>query len=258
MSLIDIARRLERTAIDNSPSLLTGLAVVGTVATAVLTARAAYRVGLDQNAGHYEPLLEGLPPENLSDKERAQKYWKEFIPPVVTGVGTVACIIGAHTVGSRRAAAVAAAYSLSEKAYTEYRDKVVEKIGEKKEQKVRDEIQQERVTAHPVSTSEVVITGNGDVMCYESLTGRYFMSSMETIKRAENEVNKEILSQDYASLSLFFDKLGLKATEFSEEVGWNTDNMLEVKFSSTISEDGRPCIAVYYQTNPIRKYFRVY
>jgi hypothetical protein len=255
MSALDIARRVERLAIDNSPSLLTGLAVVGTVATSVLTFRAAWRVGRDLNARHYEPMLEGDPPEVLETKEILLDYWTEFVPPVVAATGTVACIIAAHQIGSRRTAAVAAAYTLSEKAYAEYREKVQDKIGDKKEQKVRDEIAQDRVDRNPISTSEVVITGNGDVMCYDSLTGRYFKSSMERVRAAENEINKQILTHDYATLSEFYDKLGLTATAFSNEVGWNTNRMLEVRFSTVISEDGQPCISIDYDELPIREYF---
>lgn len=253
MALIDIAKRVERLAIDNSPSLLTGLAVVSSVATAYLTGKAVIQA-VSILEEKYDQRFDDIP----MHREDIGDYWTVFIPPVLAGTFTVGCIIGAHTIGSRRAAAVAAAYSLSEKAYAEYRDKVVEKIGDKKDQKIRDEIQQDRVDRDPLVNKEIIITGNGDALCYESLTGRYFMSNMETIRKAENDINRQILSQDYASLTSFFDLLGLQATEYSEEVGWNTETMLEVNFSTTLSEDGRPCISVSYQYSPIRKYFRVY
>lgn len=254
MSLIDIARKAERLAIDNSPSLLTGLGVVGTVATAYLSFRAGFRSAQILHDVHFAREVEG--DENpLTFTGKVKEVWPEIVPPVVAGAGTITAVIGAHTIGSRRAAAVAAAYSLSEKAYTEYREKVQEKIGEKKEQKVRDEIAQDRVTRDPSGNKEVVITGNGEVMCYDSLTGRYFKSSIEAIRRAENEINKQILDHDYATLSEFFDKLGLTPTKISEELGWNTERMLEVRFSTVISDDNQPCISIEYDEMPIRNYF---
>ncbi len=257
MTLVDIAKRLERAAVDNSPSLLTGLAVVGTVATAYLTGKATIKaVQLIENEQRRMDKLETSHP--MESLEMVKLVWTEYIPPVLACGFTIGCIIGAHTIGSRRAAAVAAAYSLSEKAYNEYRDKVVERMGDKKEQRVRDEIAQDQVDRNPVSTKEVIITGNGDVMCYESLTGRYFMSNVEAIRKAENTINKQVLDSDYASLSEFFDLIGLPATEISEEIGWNTERMLEVKFSTTMSEDGKPCISVSYAYGPIRNYFRVH
>jgi len=256
MTLLDIAKQVEKYTIDNSPTLLTGIGVAGVITTALLTGRAAYRMGLDLNAGHYEPLLEGKEPEHPDTVEIIKTYWPEFVPPVIVGGISIAAIIGSNRIGARRAAAVAAAYTLSEKAWAEYKEKVVEKLGEKKNQAIHDKIAQEHVTANPAS-KEVIITGTGEVMCYDSLTGRYFLSNMESIKRAENEINKLILDDGSASLSEFYDKIGLAATAYSEEVGWTYDNMLETVFSTVLSEDGRPCIAIHYRMAPVRKYYKL-
>lgn len=255
MNLLDIARKVEKLAVDNSPSLLTGIGVVGTVATAYLTGKAAVKatqlIKIEE-----AKLAVGSFDYTMDLQQKVKLVWTEFVPPVASCAVTIGAIIGANHIGSRRAAAVAAAYSLSEKAYAEYKERVIEKIGEKKEERIRDEIQQSRIDRNPASTTEVVITGSGEVMCYESLTGRYFMSSREIIQRAENEINKQILDSDYASLSDFFDKIGLKPTTYSEEVGWKYDNMLDVKFSTCLSDDGKPCIAIAYAFAPVRNYFR--
>lgn len=256
MTLLDIAKQVEKYAVDNSPTFLTGIGAAGVVVTAYLTGRAAFRTGLDMNAGHYEPLMEGREPEHYTTSEAIKEYWPEFVPAIGTGVLSVACIIGANKIGSRRAAAVAAAYSLSEKAFSEYKEKVVEKIGEKKQQVVYDEIAQKSIDANPI-TKEIVITDNGDVMCYDTITGRYFLSSVETVRKAENEINKQILDDGSASLSEFYDKIGLDATAFSEEVGWNYDNMLAVKFSSVLSNNQKPCVAIHYNMSPVRNYYKL-
>jgi hypothetical protein len=257
MNLLDIARKVEKMAVDNSPSLLTGIGVVGTVATAYLTGKAAVKASQLIRIEEAKKTTSVLS-YRLNNKEKIELVWVEFIPPVASCAVTIGAIIGANHIGSRRAAAVAAAYSLSEKAYAEYKEKVVEKLGEKKEEKIRDEIAQDRVNKNPSGSREVIITGNGDVMCYDSLTGRYFKSSVEAIRRAENEINKQILDTDYATLSDFFDKLGLRATAFSNEMGWNTDRMLEVRFSTVISDDNQPCISIEYDELPIRDYFRMH
>jgi len=257
MTLIDIAKQVERYAINNSPTILAGVGAAGTVMTAVLTGRAFFRVGQDVNARHYEPLLEGNEPEYLTPTDIAKEYWTEFVPPAVMGLISVTAIISANRIGTRRAAAVAAAYTLSEKAFEEYRDKVVQKIGEKKAKVVRDEIAQDRVTNDPPSSKEVVITGNGEVMCYDTLTGRYFKSSMESVRKAMNDVNKQVLDSGYASLTEFYDRIGLSGTQYSEEVGWTYDNMVDVCFSTVISEDGQPCLAIQYNTAPVRNYYKL-
>jgi len=199
-----------------------------------------------------------LPHGSILEVTQTQKVnltWKLYVPTVGTGVLTVACIIGANRIGTRRAAAMAAAYSLSEKAFVEYRDKVIEKIGETKEQKVHDAIAQDRVDANPVSSREVIITGGGDVLCHDSITGRYFESNVETLRKAQNDINYKILASNYATLHEFYSLIGLPSTLYSSEVGWNNDNMLELEFTTVLSEEGKPCLSVNYKTYPIRGYY---
>lgn len=252
MTLASIAKRAEKLAIDNSPTILTGLAVAGTVATAIFAGRAAYLAATiieDEAKNHQYKNV----PFDLEDKVRMT--WTLYIPSVGMGVTTIVCIISANRIGSKRAAAMAAAYTLSEKAFTEYKDKVVEKLGEKKEQAVRDEIQQDRVNRNPVS--EVIIV-SGEQLCYDSHSGRYFQSDMESVKKAVNDLNYRILSDNYASLSDFYHLLGLEPTSVSDEVGWNVDKLLEIHFTSTLAKDGRPAIALEYRVEPIRGYFRLH
>jgi hypothetical protein len=231
---------------DNAPTILTSLGVTGTVATAALSARGAFRAGEIIRAENEN--------RELTPKEKVKLTWKEFIPAAGVGALTVTCIIGLNRVGMRRAAALAAAYSLSEKAFEEYKSKVVERIGEQKEQRLRDDLAQDQVTRNPLSANEVIMTGNGDVLCYDAITGRYFMSQVESIRRAENDINHQILTQNFASLYNFYELIGLPGTPFSHEMGWDVDKLMEVKFSAVISEDGRPCISINYKVDPLRRF----
>lgn len=249
-------------AADNSPLILTAIGVAGTISTAVLSARAGARatfimIGEDErrvNQMRHE--IRSVPAPTL--RETVELTWKEFIPPVVTGVGTIACIVCANRIGTRRTAAMAAAFAVSQETLTEYRSKVIEKIGENKERAVRDEIAQEQVRRRPASELSIV-EGATDVLCYEQFTGRYFASSMETLKSAQNSVNHMIVSGDNsASLSDFYDRVGLNHTQLSDEVGWNLDNMLELTFSTTMDELDRPVLAFDYKVVPVRNYFRIH
>jgi hypothetical protein len=250
MNLVKMLKHAEKFTIDNSPAILTAIGITGTVATAYLSGKAAIKANqILQETAELHAL-------ELNDRFRLQEQlrltWKEFVPPVVTGLITVSAIFGANRIGSKRAAAMATAYSLSERAFMEYKDKVVEKVGAKKEQEVRDEVAQDRVDRNPVENNTVIITDGGEVLCYDQYTGRYFKSSMESLKRAENAVNYTINHRDYASLSDFYDEIGLPSTGVSDEVGWTTDQLLEIQFSTVLSEDGRPCIAIDFNHRPIR------
>ena len=157
----------------------------------------------------------------------------------------------------RRTAALAAAYSLSEKAFDEYKEKVKERIGESKEQRLRDDIAQDQVNRAPLSKNEVILTGNGDVLCYDSITGRYFLSQVETLRRAMNDVNVQVINNGYASLYNFFELVDLASTPYSHEVGWNADALMDIKFSAVLAEDGRPCMSVNYNVSPLRQFHTI-
>lgn len=246
MTLSRLTKQAEKFAIDNSPSLLSGLAVSGVVVTAILTGKASFKAAQILEAEKYEMDL----------REKVGLVWKAYIPAAGAGAVTVACVISANQIGSRRAAAVAAAYSISEKAFAEYREKVVEKIGEKKAQGIKDEIAQDRVNRNPISTREVIISGAGEVMCYDQYTDRYFKGSMEAIKKAQNDFNYRLINDGYGSLTEFYDLLGLKGTSFSEEVGWTSEKMMEIAFSTTLSETGEPCLAIDFYVEPVRNFYR--
>lgn len=256
MNFTNLSTRLAKVIADHSPVILTAIGVTGTVLTAYLAGKAAFRVGKDVNAGHYENLMADKMPEFYDAKALVATYWKEFIPAVAVGTLTVTCIIMANRVGDRRTAALAAAYGITEKAFDEYKAKVIEKVGQKKEQAYRDEIAQERVDRQPLSR-EVVILGGGDVLCYDAHSGRYFHSDMESLKKAQNDTNYQILNDFYASLTDFYGRVGLTKTQESDDIGWNSDKILDLQFSTVLSEDGRPCLSFLFSVSPIRRFSRI-
>ena len=79
---------------------------------------------------------------------------------------------------------------------------------------------------------------------------------MEALRKAENELNYQVLNNMYASLTDLYDLLGLPKTAYSDEVGWNVNNSLSLKFSSVLSEDGRPCLSFEFDTTHIRDYHK--
>lgn len=258
MSLLALkVKHLEKLAIDNSPVLLTAIGVVGTIGTAVLTHKAALKA--DQI--HLEA-IKNEHYDTLPSTRRAQGtaqfklVWKCYIPPVVSGGLTIAAIVSANHIGSKRTAAVAAAYTISEKAYSEYREKVIEKIGSGKEQAIRDDVVRDRIAANPPREDNVVLVGSGEILCYDMTSGRYFNSSVEEIKKCVNDTNYQINAQGYASMSDFYDRLGLPRTTISEEMGWTSDKLMDVNFTTILSEDGRPCVAINFMTGPVRDYYK--
>jgi len=250
----------------NASGLLTAGGVIGVGVTAVLTARATIKahgiirekVAIRQ--ANYEALEGEAPlPPDLTKTEIAQAVWPHYVPPAIAGVATIASIIMANRMSAKRAAALAAAYSISETRLQEYKDKVAEKFGKNKARSVRDDLAQDQVTNNPPS-KEVIILGSGDVLCFEPLTGRYFTSSVEIIKRAENAIHEELFQTHSASLSEFFDKIGLESTTFSDMMGWNNvhDDLVTISFTTTLTPDNRPCLVLNYSQVPGPDFHRLY
>lgn len=260
MTLREVWIKSQKMAVDNSPAILTAIGVTGTVYTAFLTGKASFKAASILEKEQQRRNLNrsaGEPKREMETKEKFDMVWKLYIPAVATGALTCASIISANRIGTRRTAAMAAAYSISEKAYSEYRDKVVEKLGESKERAVRDEIAQDAVNRNPVS-QQVVVVGGGESLCMDKFSGRYFMSDMETLKKAQNDANYQLLNEGYLSLSEFYSKIGLSPTSISDNVGWNADKLMELEFSTTMSDDDRPCLVMDFWVAPIRNFFRTH
>jgi hypothetical protein len=180
----------------------------------------------------------------MSHRETAEIVWKVYIPPALSAGVTIACIIGSAKASSRRTAAITAAYSLSERAFSEYKEKVVEVLGKNKDQKVRDAIAQDKVDKNPPTA--IITTSNGTVLCCELLTGRYFESDMEALRKAENKINSMALGNGEASLSDLYYLLDLPWTTFSSENGWTSERLLELEFSPIMAPGDKPCLAFDY------------
>jgi hypothetical protein len=274
MNLFGLVPKLQQVKFllqDHSPTILTGVGVSGTVATAYLTGRASFKAArlidreeliVNTEVKMKDPSYLGTTqralqdPVHLSKTQKVKLVWKLYVPPVGIGATTIASIIMANKISSARLAALGVAAGISERALQEYKDKVFEKLGEKQERNVRDEIAQDRVNQNPVN-QQVVVTGTGQVLCYDMHTGRYFQSSMEDIKRAENKINHDLVNYMQASASEFYDEIGLPATTYTDSVGWNTNNRIELNFSTTMSPDGRPCIAIDFVRPPTMEYHRM-
>jgi hypothetical protein len=159
---------------------------------------------------------------------------------------------------SKKIAALTVASGISERALQEYKDKVIEKLGDKKAVDIRDSIAQDRVNKTPLNTREIIIAGTGEVLCFDITTGRYFQSSVEEIRKAENKINFQIINHMYASLSSFYDEIGLPPTPYADTVGWNGNELFEVTLSTVLSPDNRPCVAIDFVRAPFAEYDRLW
>ena len=231
---------------ENSPKILTGLGIAGMLTSTVLAVKAtpkALKLIKDRK--------EELKVDKLEPVEIVKVTWKEYIPTVVTSLSSIACLIFASDINHRRNAALATAYSLSERAFSKYKDKVIETIGERKEKNIHDSIKQDEIKDKKIDSKQVIITSNGDTLCMDSMSGRYFKSNIETIKEVVNKLNRRITLDNYISLNELYSELGLDDIKNGDYLGWNiSSGLIDPIFSTCLAENGQPCLVIDYTVEP--------
>ena len=248
-----IARNMQTSLSRHSPEILMAIGITGMITTTILAVKATPKA-----VRLIEEKKNELEVESLTPVETVKAAWKCYIPAAVSGAASVACLIGSHSVNAKRNAALAAAYKLSETAFSEYRGKVIETFGDKKERVVRDKVSEKQIKDNPISKTEVIVTGKGQTLCFEPLSSRYFYSDLEKIKRAENKLNKEIITDPFdtgVTVNDFYTEIGLPTTATGDGLGWNLRiGMIDIYPSAQMAEEGtehegEPCIVLNY-TNP--------
>lgn len=242
-------KQLSKILSDNSPALLSGVAIAGLVSTTILAVKATPQAMREiewVNENHHRP---------LTKREQVSVAWRRYIPSLVMGSVTIVCIVGATTIASRRQAALVGLYSLSETAFREYRDKVAETYGGRKDLEVQESVDSDTIRK-TYSESDVIFTGKGDHLCFDTFSGRYFRSDYDKIRKAMNDLNAMVINHSYASQNDFYRLIGLENIAIGDEVGWRPENLLDLGFTSHLTEDGVPCIALRYNHEPIRNYYK--
>lgn len=251
MKLSNFAKKLWRGAIDNGPTILTIFGIAGVVSTCIYVAKAAPKV--------QERLEEKEDEKNaeLTPYEKFRMAFPLYAPAVAMGGTSIACFICANSINVKRNAALAGAYSLSEHTLREYQSKVIEKIGEKEEAKIHEEIAAERYEQDKPQSSAIVITGNGEYLCYEPYSKTYFLSDIEKIRQAKNNFNEALLDEMYMSLNdwlVYY--LKLDEVPWGDYLGWNVNGrgLMDFTFDYAADENGRPCASIRYIVEPKDKY----
>lgn len=258
-NLTNLFKGVKAAARKHSPAILTGIGIAGMVTTTVLAVKATPKALELIEAKKEEMDLE--PDEKLTAVETVKAAWKPYIPAVATGVSSVACLVGASTISAKRNAALLSAYHLSTTAFHEYRDKVVETFGEKKEKTVHDAIAKDKVEQNPVNKSQVIVTKKGNTLCYDPLSDRYFTCDIDKIRRAMNDLNYRMTGgmEMYISLNEFYDAIGLPEIQLGHSIGWVVNKgMIDIQFSAQVTEDDEPCVVINHLVPPEHGFDKLY
>lgn len=251
----------------HTPEILTGIGIAGFGTAIVLGVRAtpkalmlieeekhrqnlALRKEAEKKGEEVAQYIDTLPPIEV-----IKTAWACYIPTVVVAALSATCLIGASSVNLRRNAALATAYALSESAMKEYQEKVLEEVGPKKEEAVRDAVAkkhlEEAEKTHVTSTREVILTERGNTLCLDSVSRRFFKSDIEFLRKVENELNRRMRDEMWVSLNDFYREIDLEESAIGDDIGWNIDRgYIQLEFSSQLTSEGTPCLVVNYALAP--------
>lgn len=242
----------------NSPTIFTTLAVLGVGSTTLLAIKATGPAikDLDQFeadwANFYDHPDGGERWVEISALDRLKVVAPYYIPTFVSAALTISFILASNKINMGRNAALATLYTASEKALYDYQTQAEELFGKRKAEKLQESVAQKRLDENPTENVHIHLTGKGEHLCYDSWSGRYFRGDIETIRRAENEFNADILQGDgFKTLNEFYADIGLDPVEGGQQMGWSIDTeLLKIRFTAKITSEGEPCIVIEFPINP--------
>lgn len=182
----------------------------------------------------------------------AKKCWKAFL----IGLIAVGFFCGAHRINLKRQAALSAAYAMTLKDYNEFKAKAVEQLGEKKIEKIQDEVAAERVALFDPAKLDAV-AGIGPLWC-DAWSNTLFRGDLETIRKIVNDLNDDIyqchgkayfngeitLNDVYYALSEALHAPQLGPVSWGANVGFRADltgpiDITDIRYSK--APNGEPC-----------------
>lgn len=228
----------------NASTILTCAGGVGAVATSVMAVKATPKA-LDLMSQAEEE--KG---EDLTKMEIVRVAGPVYIPSILVGVSSLACIFGANALSKRQQAALMSAYALIDNSFKEYKGKVKDLYGEETHQEIVNAIAIEK--ADDVYIHSECLCANCDLsleendgepkLFYDEYANRYFEATIEQVISAEYHLNRNYILRGFSVLNELYEFLGLEPTEYGSVLGWAPldDGMYWIDFNhrKIVMDDG--------------------
>ena len=234
-----------------SPTILTGLGVIGVVGTAVLSVRATPKA-----LALIKVKKDELKTDKLTPQELVEATWKCYIPSALVGVSTIACVIGIGVLDRRNQAALTSAYAMLNESYKQYRQAAKKVCGEDADNKIHAEMAKDAQVASYDWGYQVynmdMDPESEQVLFYDLTSKKYFTTTMAAVLNAQYHVNRNLAIRGDCSLNEYLSFLGVEGIDKGDEMGWEISYMVEemdcywLDFDNqkTTLEDGLECIVI--------------
>lgn len=210
----------------NASTVLTCLGGVGVVATSVMAIKATPKALKKIEEAKEEK------GDELSKWEIVKTAGPTYVPTILVGASTIACIFGSNILNKRHQANLASAYALLNESYKQYQNKVKEIYGEEAHQEIMEAIAAEKAENMAVQAPGYVDNNRlyVDEKCgetrlfYDEYGDRFFETTLEQVISAEYHINRNYVLRGYTVLNELYDFLGLEPTDYGNELGWAIDD----------------------------------
>lgn len=269
MNKTDIATKVSRNlnkvgllAKKHSPEILVAVGIISGIGGAVMACKATLKVDAitDKTKQNIEKVHEALESgvtnageeytEEDSKKDLTVIYAqtgieiaKLYAPAVGLGLLSVTSILAGHNIMRKRNVALAAAYTIVDTNFKEYRERVVDRFGKELDRELRYNIKAVEVEETVVDekgeektvkkTIDVVhhdiegLDGYSDYAKFFDASSAFYDDNAEYnlmfLKKQQEYATKKLRSRGYLFLNEVYEMLGIMQTEAGAYVGWIYD-----------------------------------
>lgn len=244
----------------HAPELLLGVGIAGMITSVVLAVKATPKA---------EKLIKEAKKEkgdDLTITETIKTAWVPYVPTGVMMLLTGSSFILSNRLSNNQKMAYVALYHLTKNALEEYQANTLAEVGENKEQKIRNNtIKTMSEKTLDTSTSTNLILSDNDMLCQDVMFGKTFVSNIDKIRRAENEINYQLNTNDYVSLNEFYGKLNVEPIDLGWDVGWNYGTgLVNITYIVRLTTEkdaplplNQPILCFKYDVNPRYDYSKL-
>ena len=231
----------------NSAELTLGIAIAGVPISMILSGTARLKADDILAELEEERYKQGID-EPIPTQTKLVKTWHCYILPVVSGVVTIGCLIWSHKIQGKKLLALASAYALSDAALRDLKAH----IPEKKLREYQHAIDQEKVGHMSMLDTDILATGQGDILCIDAWSGLKFFSNAQNIRDAVAATNAEMIGDMYANMNYTYDQLNLPPTIAGDSNGWNVlaEKSISVWFDSVVDKEEIPALVMHIDPPP--------
>lgn len=266
MNAIPILIKIGRLAAKYYRPLLAGGAIAAgaitgiTAVKATITARDILEDEVERRIVHNEKIRESDPEdaapseeylsERLTKKEVVVLTWKCYIIPLLSFIAMGAAVVGVVTLDKKKLNVAMGLYSASEMALKEYKDKTKALVGDKKADEIENKIAEDILKAPPKHTQKnknvpgttnyIRRTSYGDTPFIDAWSGQRFYCDYEHIRKTINDLNQQILYSALdggCPLNDLYYYLGINTVQEGDSIGWDSTNLIDVRFDSDFDKN---------------------